>query len=424
MEVKPLRQGSVPAGYEQAEIGVIPKDWKVVPVSALGETKRGASSLCIRYRSSGGVRLIRINDFFQDNPVFVEPTDEIMKYSIHERDLLFAGTGASAGASYLPKKEWIGLPHSYNAPRIRVFESSCKKYLLYSLRSDYVLKQQRAWFVGNAQPFLDTKAISSFSIAVPPTRPEQEAIAEVLSDADALIESLEQLLAKKRQLKQGAMQELLTGRKRLPRFNGKWKMKRIADLAKLSKSGVNPGSTPNAFFTHFSLPAFDAGAVPVVEHGGLIGSNKFLVPPDAVLLSKLNPRIPRVWAPSDIPTNAVCSTEFLVLVPREDTDRDFLAAICRSPTVSYQMELHAIGTTGSHQRINPLQALAIEVTAPEDIAEQAAIAAILSDMDAEIAELEAKLAKARQLKQGMMQELLTGRIRLVRPSKSGGNPQC
>src|ERR1035437_7331517 len=115
--------------YKQTDIGVIPKDWEALPVSKLGVTKRGASSLCIHYKNLGGVRLIRINDFFQETPVFVEPTDEIMKYSIHARDLLFAGTGASAGASYLPKKEWIGLPHSYNAPRIRVFENSCKEYL-------------------------------------------------------------------------------------------------------------------------------------------------------------------------------------------------------------------------------------------------------------------------------------------------------
>jgi type I restriction enzyme S subunit len=131
------------------------------------------------------------------------------------------------------------------------------------------------------------------------------------------------------------------------------------------------------------------------------------------LLSKLNPRIPRIWAPSHIPTNAVCSTEFLVLIPRDGIDRDFLTVVCRSPAMCYQMELHAIGTTGSHQRVNPSQALTIKVSIPIDKAEQAAIAAVLSDMDAEIAALEVKLAKSRSLKQGMMQELLTGRIRLI-----------
>jgi type I restriction enzyme S subunit len=199
----------------------------------------------------------------------------------------------------------------------------------------------------------------------------------------------------------------------LPGLSGQWTDKRLGDLAVLSKAGINPASFPNAQFAHFSLPAFDAGAVPVIEEGSLIGSNKFLVPESAVLLSKLNPRIPRIWAPSRIPDNAVCSTEFLVLLPRESVDRGFLAAICRSSEVCYQMELHATGTTGSHQRINPSQALAIDVKAPNDKAEQTAIAAVLSDMDAEIVALEVTLTKARQIKQGMMQELLTGATRLV-----------
>jgi hypothetical protein len=161
----------LPKGYKQSEVGVIPEDWKVLPVYNLGETKRGASSLCIKYKQSGDVRLIRINDFFENNPVFVEPTAEIMRFAIDERDLLFAGTGASAGATYLPKNELLGLPHSYNVPRIRGFKNHCKEFLLYSLQSGYVLKQKSAWFVGNAQPLLDTKAIPSPNSQPPPCPP-------------------------------------------------------------------------------------------------------------------------------------------------------------------------------------------------------------------------------------------------------------
>jgi type I restriction enzyme, S subunit len=262
-------------------------------------------------------------------------------------------------------------------------------------------------------PSLNARTIERVEIAIPPTVAEQEAIAEALSDADALIESIEQLLAKKRQLKQGAMKELLTGRRRLPGFSAEWEKKRLGALVSLSKEGCNPGADPDALFTHFSLPAFDAGMVPVVEEGRRIGSNKFRVPREAVLMSKLNPRIPRIWMPSHIPENAVCSTEFLVLSPRADTERTYLATLCSSAAVRNQMELHAIGTTGSHQRIHPAQALEIEVSTTHDKVEQTGIAAVASDMDVEIAALEAKLDKARAMKQGMMQELLTGRIRLV-----------
>jgi type I restriction enzyme S subunit len=259
---------------------------------------------------------------------------------------------------------------------------------------------------------LNQGTLAGLKIQFPPI-PEQRAIATALSDVDALIASLEKLIAKKRDIKQAAMQQLLTGQTRLPGFSGKWGRMRLEDLASLSKAGINPAASPKSLCTHFSLPAFDAGEVPVVEEGGEIGSNKFLVPDGAVLISKLNPRIPRIWAPKEIPANAVCSTEFLVLVPRDNTDREYLAAVCRSADVCYQMELHAIGTTGSHQRINPSQAMSIEVSAPFDRAEQSAIASTLSEMESEIAKLIEKLGKVRQIKQGMMQELLTGRTRLV-----------
>ncbi len=152
---------------------------------------------------------------------------------------------------------------------------------------------------------------------------------------------------------------------------------------------------------------------PIFETGSRIGSNKFRVPNEAILVSKLNPRIPRVWAPSDISDESVASTEFLVLVPNETVSRTFLYIFCSSPYFCEQMELAATGTTGSHQRISPVQAMNIAISLPTDKSEQTAIATILSDMDAEITALVSRRDKTRDLKQGMMQELLTGRIRLI-----------
>lgn len=209
------------------------------------------------------------------------------------------------------------------------------------------------------------------------------------------------------------MLQLLTGKQRLPGFNGEWVTTRLADVARLVRENVTPGLFANKLFVHFSLPAFDVSRSPVVEPGAAIGSNKFKVPPDAILVSKLNPRIPRVWAPQEIPPESVASTEFLVLLPREMTSREFLYVLCSSPEFGEQMELSATGTTGSHQRIAPNDAVQIQLSMPTDKDEQIAIAAVLSDMDAELATLEQKRNKNRALKQGMMQELLTGRIRLV-----------
>lgn len=411
MEVKP--------GFKPSDVGAIPTDWHTGSCSAISDLITvGIVVRPTQYYAKQGVPALRSANIREDgiddqDMVFIsEKANALLsKSQVRTGDVLTVRTGYPGTSAVVPPS-FAGsncIDILITRPSNAVNSQYLSAWINSSLGKYQVLRNQG----GLAQQHFNVGDLRNLVVALPPTLAEQEAIAEALSDGDALIESLEQLVAKKRQLKQGAMQELLAGKKRLPGFSGKWEVKRIADLAVLSKSGINPGSNPEALFTHFSLPAFDAGAVPVVEQGGLIGSNKFVVPPNAVLLSKLNPRIPRIWAPWHIPTNAVCSTEFLVLVPREGTDRGFFTTLCRSPAVSYQMELHAIGTTGSHQRINPTQVLAIEVSAPSDKAEQIAVASIFSDMDTEIAALEAKLAKARQLKQGMMQELLTGRIRLV-----------
>jgi type I restriction enzyme S subunit len=246
-----------------------------------------------------------------------------------------------------------------------------------------------------------------------PTEREQRAIAEALSDVDELLDALDRLIAKKRDIKQAAMQQLLTGQTRLPGFSGEWEVKRLEDVATLNRQNVIPASLPSQKFVHFSLPAFDEGKSPVVEFGSAIGSNKLRVPKGAVLVSKLNPRIPRVWAPDEIPEDSVASTEFLVLIPKEEVSRQFLFILCASPRFCEQMELAATGTTGSHQRISPSGALALQMFVPTDPEEQTAIAEVLSDMDAELAALEQRRDKTRLLKQGIMQELLTGRIRLI-----------
>jgi len=166
---------------------------------------------------------------------------------------------------------------------------------------------------------------------------------------------------------------------------GEWTLTTLGEIAQLYEEQVTPGITPDAVFHHFSIPAFDAGRTPVVEIGSAIGSNKFVVPRDAVLVSKLNPRIPRVWEPY-VPTSArgVASTEFLVLRPRNRVDRRFLRFLCLAPTVRSEMQARVTGTSGSHQRVRPEDALAIPVEIPVDLSEQRAIAHILGTLDDKI----------------------------------------
>ncbi|MDP2324133.1 MAG: restriction endonuclease subunit S [Gammaproteobacteria bacterium] len=408
MEVRPR--------YRHTEVGAIPDDWTVKPLGEIAAVHRGASPRPIDspiwFDEASTIGWVRISDVTRSSRRLTRTTQRLSRRGVERSRFIPSGSlimsiAATVGRPIVTSID-VCIHDGFVVFERPIADQTFLYYVLAGLEKNWGKLGQTG-----SQMNLNTGIIDSTPVPLPPTKGEQEAIAEALSNADGLIESLEQLLAKKRQLKQGAMQELLTGKKRLPGFSGEWETRRITDMAALSKAGLNPGLSPKAVFTHFSLPAFDASAVPVVEEGASIGSNKFVVPPDSVLLSKLNPRIPRIWAPPRIPSNAVCSTEFLVLVPREGTDREFLATVCRSAHVANQMKLHAIGTTGSHQRINPSQVLAIEVSVPRDRGEQAAITDILSDMDAEIAALEVRLAKAHQLKQGMMHELLTGKIRLV-----------
>jgi type I restriction enzyme S subunit len=406
-------------GYKSTEIGVIPQDWDARTIDEIAFVTSGkrlplGSSLV---RNPTPHPYIRVTDMRPGTvdlseiryvPESVFPA--IKRYRIFSEDLFISVAGSLGIVGKVPE-ELDGANLTENADRITSITCS-QDFLLHVLMSPFIQGVIDSIQTVGAQPKLALTRIRKFVVPQPPL-PEQRAIAAALSDMDALLAGLDRLITKKRGLKRAAMQQLLTGQTRLPGFQGEWEAKRLGDLAELNRQNVVPASQPDQPFVHFSLPAFDSGRGAQIELGATIGSNKFGVPSNAVLLSKLNPRIPRVWAPESVPINACASTEWLVLTPRPATERRFLFVLCTSPTFSQQMELAATGTTGSHQRISPATALDIRLQVPIDKDEQAAISTVLSDMDAELTALEARRDKTRALKQAMMQELLTGRTRLV-----------
>lgn len=165
-------------------------------------------------------------------------------------------------------------------------------------------------------------------------------------------------------------------------MESEWQVRTLGNLADLLQKHVNPANRPNQVFRHYSLPAYDEGHAPIEEPGSAIGSQKFAVPHGAVLVSKLNPRIPRVWHPAvqeDIPS--IASTEFLVLQPKPEVDSRFLKYVCLSPEFTSELKSRATGTSGSHQRVRPEDALRIEVEVPVCIGEQRTIAGALGCLD-------------------------------------------
>jgi type I restriction enzyme S subunit len=249
-------------------------------------------------------------------------------------------------------------------------------------------------------------------IPLPPL-PEQNAIAAALSDVDALIQSQDALIAKKRDLKQAAIQQLLSGKQRLPGFSGEWEMKRLGELAEL-KNGYAFKSE-----TYSSLGLYKIVTIANVQDGFMdttdcsrimelpsdLQAHHKLVRGD--LLISMTGNVGRICIVND--DNCLLNQRVGKLMPR--ISNDLLHHLLTQRSFIASMMVKAKG--GAQGNLSVSDILEHEFQVPKSTEEQTSIAGVLSDMDAEIAALEAQRDKTRVLKQGMMQELLTGKTRLV-----------
>jgi type I restriction enzyme, S subunit len=253
-----------------------------------------------------------------------------------------------------------------------------------------------------------------FAVPLPPSKAEQEAIAETLNDTDRLIESLEQLLAKKRQIKQGAMQELLTGKKRLPGFSGHWERISLGKLATIQRgASPRPIDSPTWFDENSAVGWVRISDITAagmylrgtsqhlsqagIEHSRRVDCGSLIM---SICATVGRPIITAIDA---------CIHDGFVVFGGLRADKQFLYYVLAS--IENDWSHH--GQTGSQMNLNTDLIRRTEIAVPPSLAEQSAIAAIFSDMDSEIDGLENRQIKSHQIKQGMMQELLTGRIRLV-----------
>lgn len=257
------------------------------------------------------------------------------------------------------------------------------------------------------------KQLSAIELPVPP-KPEQEAIAEALSDIDTLIVNLEKLIAKKKAIKQGAMQELLTGKRRLPGFYDEWIDSRIGDICELVSGGTPSTSVAEywdgdiAWCTPTDITGCNEKylyktADSITLHG-LTNSAATILPEGALLLCTR-----ATIGAVKIAAVPICTNQgFKSLVTHESADNEWLYYAVQM--LKKEMVSQAIGSTFLEISKKALADIRIQLPSKE---EQKAIASILSDMDSEISALEEKLTKARFVKSGMMSELLTGHIRLI-----------
>jgi type I restriction enzyme S subunit len=414
MELKP--------GYKQSEVGVIPEDWSASTVGEefhiqLGKMLDAEKNVGISkpFLGNRAVQWGRI-DVTDIGLIKLAPSD-LQRFRLRDGDLLVC-EGGEVGRSaiwcqsldecyYQKALHRLRPKKGFNVP---FMQNILHKYSVEGLLQNYVTQTSIA--------HLPKDKFETLPVPVPPPV-EQQAIAEALSNADALIESIDQLLTKKRQIKQGAMQELLTGQRRLPGFSGEWEKKSVGDVADV-KTGPFGSSLHESDYVQSGTPII------TVEHLGEFGVTHQNLP----LVSDEDRE--RLGAYSlkagDIVFSRVGSVDRNALIREEQEGWLFSGRLLRvrpihrivhSPYLSFQFHTWqfknavlkvAVGQTMASLNTQILKALYVDVP---DIAEQTAIATVLSEMDDDIVNFETQLQKARHLKQGMMQELLTGRIRLV-----------
>lgn len=212
---------------------------------------------------------------------------------------------------------------------------------------------------GTAVPIINKGDFEQIDLEIPSSLDEQKAIADILSSLDDKIELLH------RQNKTlEAMAEII--------FR-KWFVEEASDekitvgeLAEIDNENIKPGDHPTELFEHYSIPAFDNGKTPIIEQGKDILSNKFIVKPNTILVSKLNPITPRIWnIGANVAINSVCSTEFQVIKPLSQKYYYYLYFILKSKEVVSNLAMSATGTSGSHQRIRPEYILEVELAKPD-----------------------------------------------------------
>jgi type I restriction enzyme S subunit len=415
-------------GYKQTEVGVIPEGWEVKALSEITEAHRPISYGIVQTGPSitNGVpclRVVDINDGQINKDDLITTTrrisDAYRRTILKDGDLVMPLRG-KVGDVGLIDKDLEGANLTRGVGLIAIRSEWSPLFFQQVISAHSTRKRLEQAMNGSALQEIPIASLRGFQIPLPPL-PEQRAIAAALSEVDALLAALDRLIAKKRDLKQAAMQQLLTGQTRLPGFEGEWVVKRLGDLGAIygglagkTKKDFRDGSSRYITFMNvmsnvvIDCSTFERVAISTTESqnrtrkGDLFFNGSSETPEEVAMCAVLLEDVEEVYL------NSFCfGFRF-----RENAEADgvFLAYYLRSREGRELMKSLAQGST--RYNLSKPALLNSQLRLPF-LPEQTAIAAVLSDMDAELAALEQRREKTRALKQGMMQELLTGRTRLV-----------
>jgi type I restriction enzyme S subunit len=412
------RPSGLKPGYKQTEVGVIPEEWETPTVADLVEQ---TAPICygvvqVGQHTESGVPIVAIK--------FVK---EIAHAPLHRTasylEKPYARSRPKGGDVLISIKGTIGrvgiVPDGFQGnisrelARLRINPDFSPEYIAHQLEAGATQERIMRSVVGTTRLEFSIATLRKFQLPVPPALPEQRAIAEALSDVDGLLGGLDRLIAKKRDLKQAAMQQLLTGQTRLPGFHGDWEVKRLGEIAKIQR-GASPRPIDSPVWFD------DNSKVGWVRISDVTCAGMFLLE-TTQRLSPLGVKHSRPVATGSLIMSIcatvgrpiitqidVCIHDGFVVFDNLEADQRFLYYVLK--WIEPDWSKH--GQTGSQMNLNTGLINGTRIPLPP-LAEQTAIAEVLSEMDGELAVLEQRREKTRALKQAMMQELLTGRTRLL-----------
>jgi type I restriction enzyme S subunit len=392
---------NIPVGYKQTEIGMIPADWRISAINDLGtiiDGDRGSNypngddfseyGYCLFLNAKNVTK----NGFrFEDVQFIKKEKDAVLsKGKLKRGDIVLTTRGTVGNIAFFDRDipyENIRINSGMVIIRIDEINGVTPDYYHKLTQSNLLTNQIDRLVFGSAQPQLTVKSIATFQFPVPTQKNEQKSIVITLSDADALIRKLEKLIEKKKNIKLGAMQELLTGQRRLAGFSGKWETKTLGEVANINK-GIQKGRTKLTNIGKY--PVWNGG----IEPSGY--SEEWNTNENTITISEggnscgfVNYCRQKFWL------GGHC---YAIQIIKNNIDLGFFYQKLKY-NEAFIMSLRVGSGLPNIQKKNLLN---IYFTFPNDKSEQTAIATVLSDMDTEIDKLESQLAKYRNIKQGMM----------------------
>lgn len=388
-------------GYKRSEAGVIPEDWKSTAIANLVEP---TSPICYgvvqvgQYTDSGvpivAIKYVKEISHAPLHRTAISLEQPYSRSRVRGGDVLISIKGTIGRVGIVPTGFEGNI--SRELARLRINKGICSEYVAHQLEAGTTQDRIMRSVVGTTRLEFSIAVLRQFELPIPPTEAEQRTISKVLNDVDGLLEGLSRLIAKKSDIKQAAMQQLLAGETRLPGFNGEWEEKALGEIATISK-GVqlhssetdpdahiphyNGGMQPSSFTTRFNTPA---NTIAISEGGNSCGFVQFITEP--------------FW----------CGGHCYAVVPKS-VDNGFLFYALKSQ----QIGIMGLRVGSGLPNVQKTALGLFKLKFPKDPIEQTAIVDVLSDMDTELSDLESRREKTRALKQAMMQELLTGRTRLA-----------